>query len=454
MDQNGLETVLNEMQSLRAARPIGRVLSVSTEGIRVVGLGKVARLGDLVAIPSDTSSDISGEIISLERDSVLVLPSDPPEGIAQGDKVMLNTQLKLFPNASWIGRVIDPNGKPLDGRPLSRGAQGFSLFRDPPNAVFRKPLGERLNTGLVIMNTLLPIALGQRIGLFAGSGVGKTSLLGHLAKNMQADVVVVALIGERGREVGEFVQKTLGPDGLKRTVVVAATSDQSALARRQCAATAMTVAEYFRDQGLNVLYLADSITRLAEAHREVAVAAGEPPSLRGHPPSMTHMITSLCERAGPGVDGSGNITAVFTVLVAGSDMDEPVADTLRGVLDGHIVLEREIAERGRYPAIDVVKSVSRCLPDAATETENAQINKARKMLGAYARSETMIRAGLYAEGSDPVLDQAVRVIDDFEVLMAKSEASGIGSSFVALNAILRAADAYSHATMSSRRAPA
>ncbi len=222
----------------------------------------------------------------------------------------------------------------------------------------------------MVLNTLLPIVAGQRLGLFAGSGVGKSRLLGQLARNMEADVVVVALIGERGREVNEFVTRVLGGEGMRCAVVVAATSDQSALTRRRCAWAAMSVAEHFRDTGRNVLLLADSVTRFAEAHREIAVAAGEAPALRGYPPSVAPLITALCERAGPGAAGQGHITAVFSVLVAGSDMEEPVADILRGVLDGHVVLSRDIAERGRFPAIDVGRSVSRSLPDAATAAEN------------------------------------------------------------------------------------
>jgi flagellum-specific ATP synthase len=258
---------------------------------------------------------------------------------------------------------------------------------------------------------------------------------------MQADAVVVALVGERGREVNEFVTHALGPEAMKRAIVVAATSDQSALARRRCAWSAMSVAEYLRDQGLNVLFLADSVTRFAEAHREIAVAMGESPSLRGFPPSVTPLIANLCERAGPGTQAQGDITAVFSVLVAGSDMDEPVADILRGVLDGHIVLSREIAERGRFPAIDLSRSVSRSLPAAATEAQNQMIAETRKLVGSYEQSEVMIRAGLYAEGSDPLLDQAVRVHDELDSFFGKTDPEGIENSFNRLSLILRRASA-------------
>jgi len=264
-------------------------------------------------------------------------------------------------------------------------------------------------------------------------------LLGHLARHMQADVVVIALIGERGRELREFVETVLGPEGMRRSVIVAATSDRSPLIRRRCAWTAMAVAEFFRDEGKQVLFLADSITRFAEAHREVATAAGEMPALRGFPSSTSHLIMSLCERAGPGAESMGDITALLTVLVAGSDMDEPIADILRGVLDGHVILDRQIAERGRYPAIDLLRSVSRSLPRAASDEENALIARARALLSSYSRSETMIRAGLYAEGSDPELDQAIRIWPDLDGFLADKEAVSVKNSFARLGVILRRA---------------
>jgi flagellum-specific ATP synthase len=285
-------------------------------------------------------------------------------------------------------------------------------------------MGGRLETGVAVFDTLLPLVQGQRIGLFAGSGVGKSSLLAKFARGVEADIVVIALIGERGRELREFTERVLGRAGMARSVVVAATSDQSPLARRRCALSAMTVAEHFRDQGLHVLLLADSVTRFAEAHREVAVAGGEDASLRGHPASLSHAIMALAERAGPGAEGGGDITAVFTVLVAGSDMDEPVADILRGVLDGHVVMDRRIAERGRYPAIDLLRSVSRSLPEAASPEENALIADARRVLGAYDRAEMMIQAGLYAKGSDPLVDRAVKLWPALDGFLAQDAPEG------------------------------
>lgn len=301
-------------------------------------------------------------------------------------------------------------------------------------------MGARLETGLAVFNTLLPIVRGQRLGLFSGSGVGKSTLLSKLAKNVQADVVVVALIGERGREVREFVETVLGPEGMKRAIVVAATSDQSPLVRRRCAFSAMAIAEFFRDQGLHVLLLADSITRFAEAHREVALSSGEQANLRGFPPSTSSMIMGLCERAGPGEGTSGDITAVFTVLVAGSDMEEPIADILRGVLDGHVVLDRAIAERGRFPAIDLLRSVSRSLPLAASHDENDLIKRCRHLLGAYDRAEMMIQAGLYSAGSDPLVDASIKAWPNLDAFLAQDEKNNTSASFELLASILATDD--------------
>jgi flagellum-specific ATP synthase len=360
------------------------------------------------------------------------------DGLGIGDEVQLDGPLKIAPSDNWIGRIVDPSGSPMDGELLRRGEDARSVFAAPPNPASRGTLGNRLETGMTIFNTLLPVVRGQRIGLFAGSGVGKSTLLAHFASNMEADVVVIALVGERGRELREFVEKTLGPEGMARSVIVAATSDQSPLMRRRCILTAMSVAEHFRDQGLHVLFLADSVTRFAEAHREIAVASGEAAALRGFPASTAHMIMSLCERAGPGEgDTGGDITAVFSVLVAGSDMDEPVADLMRGVLDGHVILDRAIAERGRYPAIDAVKSVSRSLPDAANDKENVLIGKARRLLGAYDEAALMIRAGLYSEGSDPVLDVAIKAHSDLDKFCAMTEGVDSANSFKRLELILR-----------------
>ncbi|MGR3761353.1 FliI/YscN family ATPase [Roseobacteraceae bacterium NS-SX3] len=436
-----LEALTREIASKRLSVPMGRVTGISGGVIEIGGLAAEARIGDRLILRRAPGDELHGEVLKISSGTVSMLPDRAPDRAAAGDPVLLHPVPEFSPDDSWIGRVIDPFGDPLDGKPMLRGAAPRDLMAPPPKAAGRRHMGERLATGFSVMNTILPIVRGQRVGLFAGSGVGKSTLLAKLAQNMEADVVVMALIGERGREVNHFVEQVLGPEGMARAVVVAATSDQSALVRRRCAWAAMAVAEHFRDQGKNVLFLADSVTRFAEAHREIAAAAGEAPALRGYPPSVTPLITGLCERAGPGGAGQGDITAVFSVLVAGSDMDEPIADILRGVLDGHIVLNREIAERGRFPAIDVSRSVSRSLPAAATAEENAVISDVRKYLGAYEQSEVMIRAGLYSEGSDMVLDQAVKVWPELDGFFGKEDPEGVQNSFNRLTLLLRRASA-------------
>lgn len=414
---------------------LGRIAGIGRGTLLVSGLSQVTSLGDRVLILGKQAS-LGGEVLRLARDGLTVLPDGAADGLAIGDAVELAGRAEIAPDDSWIGRIIDAFGKPLDGRALFRGPQARLLRNAAPAAASRRRLGGRLSTGVAVFDTLLPLVRGQRIGLFAGSGVGKSSLLAKFARGVAADVVVFALVGERGRELREFTDQVLGPQGMARSVIVTATSDQSPLIRRRCAWTAMAVAEHFRDQGLHVLLLVDSITRFAEAHREVALAAGEEGNLRGFPPSTAHTIMSLAERAGPGPEGLGDITAVFSVLVAGSDMEEPVADILRGVLDGHVVMDRKIAERGRYPAIDLLRSVSRSLPEAATTEENELITQARRLLGAYDRAEMMIQAGLYAKGSDPLVDAAIRVWPALDAFLAEDAPDGIAGSFRKLAACL------------------
>lgn len=425
-----IDTLKAELAAIRPVRPVGRVSALEAGLVRVRGLEGRVRLGDLVRL-GDPSGPV-GEIVAIGPGEATVLAGGTTRGFAIGALVFPEDAGCLSPDSHWLGRVIDPLGRPLDGRPLVRGTQARAIHAPPPPAASRRALGPRLETGMRVFNTLLPIVRGQRIGLFAGSGVGKSTLLARLAVGLQADVVVIALVGERGRELREFTDRILGPAGMARAVVVAATSDQPAMLRRRCPAAAMAVAEWFRDQGRQVLFMCDSVTRMAEAHREVALAAGESPALGGHPPSTAALIAALCERAGPGAGASGDITAVFTVLVAGSDMEEPVADILRGVLDGHVVLDRRIAERGRFPAIDVLRSVSRALPEAASAEENALIKRARRLLGAYAESELMIRAGLYAAGSDPDIDAAIRVWPALDAFVSEMEPQDTAASFAAL----------------------
>lgn len=424
-----------EIAAVQVLTRVGRVQDIGRGTLTLSGLSNGTGLGDRVILHGP-KGPVGGEVLRLSREGVTVLPDAPIEGLSIGARADLAGRAEISPDSSWIGRIVDPFGRPLDGRPLFPGGEQRPLRAAAPEAAQRRKLGPRLATGVAAFDTLLPLVQGQRIGLFSGSGVGKSTLLSKFARGVEADVVVIALIGERGRELRHFTEEVLGPEGMARAVVVTATSDQSPLIRRRAAWAAMAVAEHFRDEGLQVLLLADSITRFAEAHREVALASGEEASLRGFPPSTAHMIMALAERAGPGPEGSGDITAVFTVLVAGSDMEEPVADILRGVLDGHVVLERKIAERGRFPAIDLLRSVSRSLPAAASGAENALIGEARRLLGAYERAELMIQAGLYAKGSDPVVDQAIKVWPALDAFLAEDGPGGVAASFERLAACL------------------
>ena len=433
IDFKPLQTSLS---AIPASRRFGRVVSVDTAAIRIGGLSVHGHVGDQITITKSGNARISGEIIALEKNHVLVMPYGPSDGIAIRDLVELNCTNSIHPSETWVGRIIDAFGEALDGRPLYRGEKSVPLRRSPPEAANRRSLGSRLNTSLAVFNTVLPIAQGQRIGIFAGSGVGKSSLLAEMARGLDCDIVVIALIGERGRELKEFTEHVLGPEGMKRAVIIAATSDQSPLVKRRAAWMAMAVAEYFRDQGKHVLLLMDSITRFAEAHREVALTAGEAPSLRAFPPSTANLIASLAERAGPGPEGAGDITAIFSVLVAGSDMEEPIADITRGVLDGHIILEREIAESGRFPAIDITRSVSRCLPASATPDENMTIGSAKKMLGIYEKAAPMIHTGLYAKGSSEEIEEAISVHSRLELFFARNTSETINESFKLLTELL------------------
>lgn len=431
-----LDRLLAPIRAIRPWAPVARVTDVAGATIKVRGVSEVASLGDQMTL---IRTGLRGEIVRLDDKVADLLPEGPATGIALGDVARLDPPRPFAPHDGWIGRVVDPDGRPLDGAPLLPGTHARAVEAPPPPAHARRHMGERLSTGMCVFNTLLPLARGQRMGLFAGSGVGKSTLLATLASRVDADVIVIGLVGERGRELRHFVDKVLGPEGMKRSVVVAATSDRAPQVRRRCAAAATAVAEHFRDEGRQVLLLVDSVTRFAEAHREVATAAGEPATLRGFPPSTAGAIAALCERAGPGVGGAGDITAIYSVLVAGSDMEEPVADMLRGVLDGHVVLDREIAERGRFPAVDLVRSVSRSLPDCASPSENGLIQQARQHLGTHARAELMIRSGLYAKGSDPAVDAAIACYGALDGFLARTEPHGIENSFEMLRRILATA---------------
>lgn len=423
--------------SLQLYRLWGTVTDVAPGMIKVAGVSELAGVGNEIVIEKPGIT-VLGEILNVSGDSVTALLFSPCDAIRIGDAVQIEQEARVTPGDHWLGQIINYRGDVTgQGESLSEGtAAGRRLHAAALPAHARRGIGPRLDSGWMVTDTMLPICRGQRLGLFAGSGVGKSTFLGSLAGGMEADVIVIALVGERSREVNEFVRNILPAAIMSKTVVVAATASEPPGAKKRAAYCAMAAAEYFRDQGRNVLFLFDSITRFAEAHRETALLAGETPALNAFPPSTVRVIAELAERTGPGTDGKGDITAVYSVLVAGSDMEEPVADMIRGILDGHIILSREIAERGRYPAIDILRSVSRSLPHAATDEQNVLIRDARRMLALYEEVSPMLRANLYEPGKDAEADRAIGLFQALDGFAAKRSKAGISDAFEQLRAVL------------------
>ncbi|MGV3524938.1 MAG: flagellar protein export ATPase FliI [Candidatus Sericytochromatia bacterium] len=367
--------------------------------------GPAVQLGELCELHCDDRI-CRAEVVGFQEHTVLLMPLDEMHGIRAGTPVVATGRPQLIPvGEELLGRILDPYGEPIDEGPPLVTAHRSPLDRDPPSPLKRKRIQEILPLGVRVVDTLLTCGKGQRMGIFSGSGVGKSTLLGMMARHAQADVNVIGLIGERGREVREFIEKDLGPEGLKRSVVVAVTSDQPALLRIKGAYTATAIAEYFRDQGLDVLLMLDSVTRFAMARREIGLAIGEPPATRGYPPSMFALLPRLLERSGTAERGS--ITALYTVLVEGDDTNEPVADTVRGILDGHIVLTRALASRNHYPAVDVQQSISRLAQDLASPEQRQAAAWMREMLAVYGEAEDLIQIGAYTRGSSREVDEAI-----------------------------------------------
>ncbi len=419
----------------------GRVSAVSGMLVEVRGLTQTVAIGGQCMVTTTTGQELLGEVVGFREGRALLMPFGKLEGIGLGCRVtVIGEPPSIAPNMGWLGRVVDALGQPLDGLgPLPMGTELTPLRAPAPDAHSRQRMAGKVDLGVRALNVFLTMSRGQRMGIFAGSGVGKSTMMSMLARApTSCDVAVIGLIGERGREVQEFLEDDLGPEGLKRSVVVVATGDQPPLMRRQAAYTTMAIAEYFRRQGKEVLCMMDSVTRFAMAQREIGLSAGEPPTSKGYPPTTFTELAKLLERAGPGPKGEGNITGLFSVLVEGDDHNEPISDAVRGIIDGHIVLDRAIAQRGRYPAINILKSVSRALPKCNNDAENLLIQQARELLATYEDMAELIRLGAYRKGSDPKVDRAIALYDAIETFLKQDpyEQTDIAHSYAQLATIL------------------
>jgi type III secretion protein N (ATPase) len=408
---------------LASARPLplrGRVTAVT--GLVVEAAVPEARLGEVVEIRRPGGAPLLAEVVGIREARAVLLPLGEPSAIGlDADVLALGRPLAVRVGDGLRGRVLDGLGRPLDGRPLPAGLEEWPVDAPAPAPLARRSISRPMPLGIRAIDGLLTVGEGQRVGLFAGSGVGKSTLLGQIARGSRCDVVVVGLVGERGREVGEFVDKCLGPEGLGRSVVVAATSDAPALLRLKAAHVATSIAEWFASRGRSVMLLLDSVTRYARALREVGLAAGEPPARQGYPPSVFQALPRLLERAG--MRERGSITAIYTVLVAGGDMEEPIADEVRGILDGHVVLERRLAAAGRFPAIDVLQSVSRVMPAVTTGEHRNAAARLRELLAAWERNRDLIALGAYRPGADADTDAAIARMPAIEGFL-RQEADG------------------------------
>lgn len=418
-----MESLAQAVAAIDRYQISGRVAGVKGLLVEITGISPFLTVGSRLDVYARGRALVPVEVIGFQDGKTLSMPYHSVEGIGIGAAVTLRqTDNTIRPDVSWLGRIVNAFGEPIDGKgPVMPGGKAMRLRAEPPLASSRQRVGGRLDLGVRALNSFATICQGQRMGIFAGSGVGKSVLLSMIARYASADVNIIGLIGERGREVKEFVEDDLGEEGLARSIVVVATSDETALMRRQAGYLTLTLSEYFRDQGQSVMCMMDSVTRFAMAQREIGLAGGEPPTTRGYTPTVFNELPRLLERAGPGPEGFGNITGIFTVLVEGDDHNEPVSDAVRGILDGHIVMERAIAERGRYPAINVLKSVSRTMPGCHTQPENLIIQEAKKYMSTYADMEEMIRLGAYRSGSNPLVDASIQYHDHFEAFLRQNK---------------------------------
>ncbi|MCD6707035.1 MAG: flagellar protein export ATPase FliI [Thiobacillus sp.] len=436
----------------------GRVTRVAGLVMEAVGL-KLA-VGSACTVPLPNGSQLDAEVVGFDGNRLFLMPQSDVEGIVPGSRVFPVEVIPTLPRLGLVnhprrrpsdrtrhlpvgdallGRVLDSSGRPLDGLGPVHTTATAPLNNRAANPLSRAPITETLDVGVRAINSMLTVGRGQRMGLFAGSGVGKSVLLGMMARYTGADVIVVGLIGERGREVKEFIEQILGEEGLARAVVVAAPADTPPLVRMQGAAYATSIAEHFRDQGRNVLLIMDSLTRYAMAQREIALAIGEPPATKGYPPSVFAKLPALVERAGNGKPGGGSITAFYTVLTEGDDQQDPIADAARAILDGHIVLDRSLAESGHYPAINIEQSISRVMQSITTPEHQQQARRLKKLVSRYERSRDLINVGAYAAGTDPLLDEAIRLQTAIEAFLQQdiSAHSNVQQSLSALEALFQ-----------------
>jgi len=410
------------LSAVRTADFVRRTGTVSQFfGLVIESIGPDVFVGELCEVYSRTQgSPVQAEVIGLKDGRVLLMPYEELRGISLGSEVIATGKAVYAPvGDALLGRVVDAFAAPIDGHGDVAVDRHYPVYPEPINPLSRTRINQVLETGVRAIDSLLTLGRGQRVGIFAGSGVGKSTLLGMIARNMNADVNVIALVGERGREVRDFIEDILGPEGLRRSVVVVATSDQPALVRRRAAFTATAIAEYFRNKGLDVVLTMDSITRFAMAQREIGLSVGEPPTARGYTPSVFAMLPRLLERGGT-VAAGGSITAFYTVLVEGDDMNEPIADSVRAILDGHIVLTRSAANRGHYPAIDILGSISRLMPDLVNEDELATVKRAIRLMSVYQTSKDLVDVGAYRAGTNPELDTALQQMPGIDEFLTQS----------------------------------
>ena len=435
-----IKSIVDEINRLPDFDQFGTVSSVLGMLIEVDGIDGLLSIGDRCWIITKKTKNLMCQVIGFKNNKALVMPYGTLEGISLGCKVLIDPhEPVIYPHVSWLGRVINAFGEPIDDKgPLLKGTKPCLIQNNPPEAHKRQRLGDKIDLGVRVMNSFLSLCKGQRMGIFAGSGVGKSTLLSMMARHTTADVNLIGLIGERGREAREFIEDDLGERGMERSVVVVATSDEPPLVRRQAAYLTMAVAEYFRDQNNDVLCLMDSVTRFAMAQREISLSMGEPPATRGYTPTVFAELPRLLERAGPGVLDQGTITGIFSVLVEGDDYNEPISDSVRGIIDGHVILDRAIAERGRYPAVNILTSVSRTLPDCNSNEQNKIIERAKKLVSIYEDMAELIRLGAYREGSDPKVDEAIHYYESIEgfISQRKNEYTSLDDCYSNLASIL------------------